>query len=210
VATKNKTRQRRGATSEISQATLDTLLEATEIVLSRDGFAAMTTAGIAKESGFAKATVYYYFASKEALVQLVVERTWKQFATKFLMVLQEVDGQGDTKEISALCDALVDFVVERPKLFGQWFEAVPHLARPERRSEMLSMVISAIRDRLIYRAAALRPMDAEVAAHVLVYSSIGALMIVAREQPAMLLTEAFRTEFRMLVLGHLGVRPIAT
>ena len=53
------------------------ILEAARIVLLRDGIASVTLDAVAREAGMSKTGLYYYFASKEALVFELVFAVWE-------------------------------------------------------------------------------------------------------------------------------------
>src|SRR5688572_17662059 len=118
---KDKTRQRRKPSTASSQATVDALLDAAERVLARDGFEAMTTARIAAEAGVGKATVYHYFASKDALAQQIGLRMWRKLASVVAARFAEVVGSGFLLTIAAVVDAALDHVAANRALLGQWF-----------------------------------------------------------------------------------------
>lgn len=60
--------------TEKAQATRDEILKAAERVVMREGVASMTIAAVAKEAGLSKGGVLYHYASKEALIQGMLER----------------------------------------------------------------------------------------------------------------------------------------
>lgn len=60
----------------------DDILIAARNVLVRDGIAAVTLEAVAKEAGMSKAGLYYYFASKEALIFQLVFEIWESQALR--------------------------------------------------------------------------------------------------------------------------------
>jgi AcrR family transcriptional regulator len=65
------------------------ILVAARAVLLRDGIAAVTLDAVAREAGMSKTGLYYYFASKEALVFELVFRVWESQGAR---VRDAVDG----------------------------------------------------------------------------------------------------------------------
>src|SRR5262249_40285335 len=72
-----RTVPRREPRQQRAEETIAVLVEATERVVSRDGFHAATTNAIAKVAGVSIGTLYHYFPTKEALVSAVVHRMWE-------------------------------------------------------------------------------------------------------------------------------------
>lgn len=70
------------------------ILEAARIVLLRDGIAAMTLEAVAREAGMSKTGLYYYFASKEALVFELVFGVWQGHAERVHDAVEDVEGGG--------------------------------------------------------------------------------------------------------------------
>lgn len=60
----------------------DDILAAARAVLLRDGIAAVTLEAVAREAGMSKTGLYYYFASKEALVFELVFDAWQGHAQR--------------------------------------------------------------------------------------------------------------------------------
>jgi AcrR family transcriptional regulator len=58
------------------------ILSAARTVLLRDGLAAMTLDAVAREAGMSKTGLYYYFASKEALVFELVFGVWESHGAR--------------------------------------------------------------------------------------------------------------------------------
>src|SRR5213595_458313 len=67
-----KTAPRRPPKQERSQETVAVLIEATERVLTKEGYAAATTNRIAEVAGVSIGTLYHYFPTKEALIEKLV------------------------------------------------------------------------------------------------------------------------------------------
>ncbi len=60
----------------------DDILAAARVVLLRDGIAAVTLEAVAREAGMSKTGLYYYFASKEALVFELVFAAYQNHAQR--------------------------------------------------------------------------------------------------------------------------------
>ncbi|MFT3810850.1 MAG: TetR/AcrR family transcriptional regulator [Micropepsaceae bacterium] len=67
------------------------ILVAARAVLMRDGLAAVTLDAVAREAGMSKTGIYYYFASKEALVFELVFAVWHGQAARVRDAVEEAD-----------------------------------------------------------------------------------------------------------------------
>lgn len=65
---------RREPTQARSQATMETLYEATAQIIEQEGFEALSTNKIAAKAGFSIGTLYQYFPTKEAIVAAIIDR----------------------------------------------------------------------------------------------------------------------------------------
>ena len=66
-------RRRRVPRQARSQVLVDAILEATRLILDRDGFSALTTSRIAEVAGVSVGSLYRYFPNKQAVVTAVLE-----------------------------------------------------------------------------------------------------------------------------------------
>jgi AcrR family transcriptional regulator len=71
------------------------ILEAARVVLLRNGIAATTLDAVAKEVGVTKAAIYYYFASKDALLFEMVFRTIEAQALAIHRAVERADNGAD-------------------------------------------------------------------------------------------------------------------
>lgn len=69
---------RRARRQRRRERTREDILAAARVVLLRDGIATMTLDAVAREAGMSKTGLYYYFASKEALVFELMFSIWEQ------------------------------------------------------------------------------------------------------------------------------------
>ena len=117
----NPTRIQREKTEAILAAALD--------VFSTNGFRGATLDQIAEAAGISKPNLLYYFASKEAVHRMLLERlldTW-------LAPLEQLDPAGDpVSEISAYIRRKLEMARDYPResrLFaGEILQGAPHIA----------------------------------------------------------------------------------
>ena len=100
------------------------ILAAAERVFAQSGFAGARTDDIAAKAGVNKALLYYYFKSKEALYDAVLEDHFREFNRQALEVLT---GPGSAREVLLRYISMhFDFISERHRhasLFQQFMSA---------------------------------------------------------------------------------------
>lgn len=103
------TQSRRNRTFE---ATHQALIEASVALISEKGVDSLSVAGLARAVGMNRATVYYHFASREALLEAV--STWSSE--------QLTRGFAGSESQQERIDFVARFVLENPDLIKLWIE----------------------------------------------------------------------------------------
>jgi AcrR family transcriptional regulator len=98
---------------ERSASTRERLLDATERIIRERGILAVTTKDIAREAGYAEATLYRHFQNKTDLLLAVMA---ERLAGPFLELIRELPGRAGTGEVAA---TLEEFVAAAVAFFGQ-------------------------------------------------------------------------------------------
>jgi AcrR family transcriptional regulator len=93
-------------------ATHQALIEASVALISQKGVEALSVAGLARAVGMNRATVYYHFASREALLEAV--RSWSSD--------QLTRGFAGSESQQERIDFVARFVLENPDLIKLWIE----------------------------------------------------------------------------------------
>jgi AcrR family transcriptional regulator len=93
-------------------ATHQALIEASVALISQKGVEALSVAGLARAVGMNRATVYYHFASREALLEAV--RSWSSD--------QLTRGFAAPESQQERIDFVARFVLENPDLIKLWIE----------------------------------------------------------------------------------------
>lgn len=75
----------------------DLILDAMQKLMSQTSTQAISVSDIAKEAGIGKGSIYYYFKSKENILEAVIERTYSEAIEKSKMLLQTPDMDALTK-----------------------------------------------------------------------------------------------------------------
>jgi TetR/AcrR family transcriptional regulator len=93
------------------------LLAAAESMFAEQGFAGATTAAIARRAGVPKASLHYYFSTKEGLYRSVIERV----LTAWLAAASSFDASDDPRQaLSAYISAKMDLAREMPLASRIW------------------------------------------------------------------------------------------
>jgi AcrR family transcriptional regulator len=185
VPRRPKTQPRRPPVQKRSLETVDVLLQATERVLTRDGFAAATTNKIAEVAGVSIGTLYHYFPTKEALVEALVHRMW----AAELEVLDQAgralaDPSASTDAITrAMVSGLVAIVRRRQMLYRRWYGEASHLGQLELGLEMVERAVKLVRGALEQRRSELRPPNLEFASDFIVKIALAAVRTAGRDWP---------------------------
>jgi len=88
------------------------ILEAARALFVRDGFAEASVSRIVREVGVAQGTFYYYFESKEAVLDALLEAQLRQVAAR-LSALAADPALGPQQAIEAMVRAQLDHEAER-------------------------------------------------------------------------------------------------
>lgn len=109
MTSKPPTRSRRNRTYE---ATHQSLIEAAVRLISEKGVEALSIAELARAVGMNRATVYYHFASREALLEAVSAWSSQQLTSGFTAPLSQQER----------IDFVARFVLENPDLIKLWID----------------------------------------------------------------------------------------
>ena len=117
--------------------TRDRILEAALVSFGGRGYDAVSLDSIARDSGIRKQTVLYYFGSKEALMESVIDRTVTGLTSALLLAVEaSPTPTGDDGEptdawagVEAVVREVFRFAVRRPEMLGLLRE-VTRLGRP--------------------------------------------------------------------------------
>lgn len=90
------------------------IVEGTLEILSRDGYAGLTTAKVAAESGQNKAMISYYFGSKSGLISEVSRQVADAVVEEVLGRIREPESAGDL--VAGLVDGIVGLTIRDPRL----------------------------------------------------------------------------------------------
>ena len=98
------------------------ILDAARLIVTRDGFAALSMRKIADAIGYAPATLYLHFDSREQIVRALCAEGYAQLLERFAPLAAIAD---PTERVKALCRAYVAFGTEQPQSYRLIFMEDP-------------------------------------------------------------------------------------
>jgi AcrR family transcriptional regulator len=179
------------------------LLEATERVFARDGFAQATTNRIAEVAGVSIGTLYHYFPTKEALVEALVHRMW---ASELQLLIEggPMLLNGPLPDaIRALVHAICEAVGKRDVMVRRWYAEAPHLGRLEFGLGMADQAAALVQAALEHRRDEIRPRDLAFAADFVVKMALAAVRTATRDWPDRLQSGQIEDEVTDMVTRYL-------
>ena len=93
----------------VNEGMTNTVIEAASAFFAERGVWGTSLGDIAKEVGISKGTLYYYFPTKDALVEAVASRTIKDIGDRLMAWVDTVKDAGSREEpLYGLCSALLE------------------------------------------------------------------------------------------------------
>jgi AcrR family transcriptional regulator len=120
---------RKSASQKRSQVTVETLLDATARVLTREGYDRASTNRIAATAGVSVGSLYQYFPNKEALVAALVSRHSREMLQLLRNALKEMASRDIATVMHELVRAMVDAHLVDPALHRIFAEQVPRMGQ---------------------------------------------------------------------------------
>ena len=99
----------------------DRILSSALDVFKANGLDGATMDSIAEKAGFGKATLYYYFSSKEEVFLGIMEEGWKSLLASLEVIIQEE--QSPRKTFIKILVQIAQNAKERPNLYEFLFQA---------------------------------------------------------------------------------------
>ena len=120
---------RKSASQKRSRAMVETLLDATARVLTREGYDRASTNRIAAVAGVSVGSLYQYFPNKEALVAALVARHNRDILQLIRNAMKEVASSNLATAMRALVKAAVDAHLVDSALHRIFAEQVPRMGQ---------------------------------------------------------------------------------
>ena len=129
MARRIPTNPRKSASQKRSRVTVETLLDATARVLTRQGYDRASTNRIAATAGMSVGSLYQYFPNKEALVAALVARHNREMLELLGEALKEVAALDLASAMRELVRATVDAHLVDPALHRIFADQVPRMGQ---------------------------------------------------------------------------------
>jgi AcrR family transcriptional regulator len=179
------------------------LLDATEMVLGRHGFARTTTNRIAERAGVSIGTLYRYFPSAEALVEAVVHRMWARELELFEGRAAELGTQPLDVIVGALVEALVAQMARQRVLYMRWYGEASHLGKLDHGLKMTERAIDLVEGWLRAHADRVRPESRRFAADLVVKTTMAVVRTAARDYPEQVKSGELARELTVMIVRYL-------
>lgn len=180
-ARRPRTSPRRSPTQKRAEETNRILLDATEIVLARHGYAAATTNRIARAAGVSIGTLYHYFPSKEALIEAVVHRMWRNEVALLDHGEERIRTMPLGDAVRELVGALVALMAKRIALYRRWYGEAPHIGQLEVGLGMAQRATEVVERTLELRRDEVRPENLRFAADLVIKTVLAVVRTAARD-----------------------------
>ncbi len=187
-----------------AQATRDAILEATVLVLDREGLDAATTTRIAEVAGVSVGSLYQYFAHRDAILTALQEREFERAAALMQEILADGNLQRSPREIvTAVVRGLASLYASAPGLHRVLAIEGLRVVASDRVHAFDTRVVGIIAHFLTAVAAPVRRPRVEAAAFVAFQSVRATMLAMLLERPPGLSEEDLVAELVDLVLGYL-------
>ena len=200
------TTPRKSASQKRSQATVETLLDATARVLTREGYDRASTNRIAAVAGVSVGSLYQYFPNKEALVAAVIERHNEEIMGIVRAALGEVADLPIDKAVRKLVTVAIEAHRIDPKLHRVLAEQIPRTGQLKDVEAFNREVHTLVRAYLESRRKEMRKIDPGLATFICVSAIEAVAHNTVLNQAEMLSEKMVRTlvdETTRMVVGYL-------
>jgi AcrR family transcriptional regulator len=187
-----------------SQATVHAILEATIVVLDREGMDAATTTRIAEVAGVSVGTLYQYFPHRDAILNALQDREFQRALALVESVLSEGNlDEAPRQTVTGIVKGLAGLYGASPGLHRVLAIEGLRVAQADRVHAFDLQVIAIIRHFLLTTNAPIRRRNVDAAAFV-AYQSVRATMLAnLLEQPAGLSEATLVEEVVDLLMSYL-------
>jgi AcrR family transcriptional regulator len=183
---------------------VDAILEATVLLLDREGLDAASTTRIAEVAGVSIGSLYQYFAHRDAILTALQEREFARAVTMMQEVLAEGNLARTPREtVTAVVRGLASFYTAAPGLHRVLTIEGLRVAAAERVHAFDQRVIEIIRVFLAATQVPLRRTNVDAAAFVAFQAVRATMLATLLERPAGLSQEVLVAEVVDLVLAYL-------
>jgi AcrR family transcriptional regulator len=187
-----------------AQATRDAILDATVLVLDREGLDAATTTRIAEVAGVSIGSLYQYFAHRDAILMALQEQEFDRAASLMAEILADGNLERSPREtVTAVVHGLASLYARAPGLHRVLAIEGLRVVEADRVHAFDTRVVGIIRHFLEASPGRLRRRNLDAAAFVAFQSVRATMLAMLLERPARLSEEDLVAELVDLVLSYL-------
>jgi AcrR family transcriptional regulator len=202
---KLRTSPRRLPSQSRAEDTVAVLLDATERVLGQQGLAGTTTNKIAERAGVSIGTLYHYFPTKEALVEAVVHRMWRDelevLRGRAVVLAEKPLGEA----IEVLVTALADVASKKLDLYRRWYGEASNLGQLGLGLAMTDEMVAIVRAALEHHRDRVIPDDLAFAADLVVKTAMAVVRTATRDYREQLASGKLQRELSAMIRRYLLV-----
>lgn len=187
-----------------SEATIDTIFEATTQILDSDGEKGLNTNEIAARSGFSIGTLYQYFRNKDVILQALAEREFKKARVQLEELAQRADTLSADEAVRAVVRIVLGAFSGRPKARRAVMLFVMRRGDPRTVWRIEIEMGNFIFERMRWHPAFNGAPDG-LRRRMLVSTVMGAIRGALIDEPDLLTKPEFEDELVRFVLAYLGV-----
>lgn len=200
----SKATPRKKPMQERSKATVAAIVEAATQLLAAEGYHNLSTNRIAEFAGVSVGSLYQYFPNKDAVVAAVVEAFAERQLQLIVAHLSSFDEDTDIEAgVRTVIAALFEAKKCEPELSRVLFEGVPQIGQVDMLGMWTERAVEVVKAALILRADAMRPLDIDTVAYVIVTACHGIVHTTVIKNPEMLQSETLAQETASLVLRYI-------
>jgi AcrR family transcriptional regulator len=204
VKRRPRTAARKSPRQARAQATRDAILEATVVVLGREGLDAATTTRIAEVAGVSVGSLYQYFAHRDAILHALQEREFDRAVALMSEVLADGNLTRSPREtVTAVVRGLATLYASAPGLHRVLAIEGLRVVQAERVHAFDLRVVAIIKQFLAAGPARVLRRNLDAAAFVAFQSVRATMLAMLLERPPGLSEEDLVAELVDLVLGYL-------
>lgn len=179
------------------------LLEATERVMAERGFAGATTNHIAEVAGVSIGTLYHYFPTKEALVEAVVHRMWRdelQAVAETAPLLETAPLEVAT---ARMVRAIAEVTARKMELYRRWYGEASNLGQLGVGLDMTNQAVTMVRAALERSSDRVRPQNLDFAADLVVKTVLAVVRTGTRDYREQLASGELSRELSDMITRYL-------
>lgn len=196
---------RKSAIQKRSQMMVETLLDATARVLTRDGYDHASTNRIALVAGVSVGSVYQYFPNKESLVRALLVRHNREMLQLLRTALAEVASLDVPDAVGRLVTAMIEAHQIDPAVHRVFDEQVPRMGGQPEVDAIEAEILALVGTYLEERRESIAVEDIGIASFICVTTveSLTHQFVIENPDPAARVQATFVDEVVRLLTGYL-------